>query len=138
MPEENRKKSKKREGKPSTAVVRGIRSRTGKGKPSSAVVRGIRSRTGKGKPSSAVVRGIRSRTGKGKPSTAVASRRHKKAQVKPPLPYCVFRFRRMTATIRIPQKTKKTDDTTKTGTQPTVKTSVKASAVTIPPPMKGS
>ncbi len=49
-----------------------------------------------------------------------------------------FRFRKITATIRIPQNRKKTVDTTKTGIQPIVKTSVNASAVTMPPPMKGS
>ena len=87
MPEENRKNPKKREGKPSTAVVLSA-----------------------------------SLEHKGKPLTAVVSRHslaHGENEQRP-LPYRVFRLRRMTAMIRIPQKTKKTVDAMKTGTQPMV------------------
>ena len=93
-----------------------------------------------GRASTAVVLSASLEHVEDKHSTAVVSgyAPTRKSKDTLPLPYFVFRLRRMTATIRIPQKTKKTVDAMKTGTQPMVKTSVRASAVTMPPPMKGS
>ena len=74
----------------------------------------------------------------GKGAIAGAERRFLSGQLGAFDLLCCFRLRRMTAKISAPQNTKKTADTMNTLSQPTVKTIVSASAVTMPPPMNGS